>query len=55
MHDTHSAAQILGQSTRTLENYRRLEKGPSFIRKKNRIFYTQEALDEWLRENPRPK
>lgn len=42
-------AQALGHTERTLRNWRRLGIGPAYIRIGRKIFYSDSALESWLK------
>lgn len=47
------APTVIGVKRKTLQEWRRLGKGPQFIRVSNRIFYTYEDLIAFLATCPR--
>lgn len=44
------AAEYLGFSTSTLDNWRSLGKGPRYYKAGSRIFYIKSELDAWIHE-----
>lgn len=46
--DTGPAAEMLGLSDHTLENWRYLNKGPRYFRVGSRIKYDERDLEAWL-------
>jgi hypothetical protein len=51
--DRKNASLYLGLSVKTLATYKCNGTGPKFI-KRGRVFYFQNDLDEWLREDSAP-
>lgn len=45
------AAEYLLASENTLAQYRSEKRGPAYIKRGNRIVYTVEDLDAWMRSN----
>lgn len=50
--DTENAARYLGLSTKTLAMMRSAGSGPKFV-KRGRVFYYQNDLDDWLKQQPK--
>ena len=48
--DTAEAAAELGYSVHTLRNWRarKVDRGPAWIRRGKKIYYTRESLDEYM-------
>lgn len=44
-------ARVIKRSERTLETWRRLGGGPSFIRLGRRVLYAKSAVDAWIAAN----
>lgn len=49
--DTETAAAKLHISHRTLENWRANHKGPDYVKIGKRAFYSDEALEAFIRRN----
>jgi hypothetical protein len=49
-HSTRTAALYLGLSPRTLEKWRLLGQGPSYVKRGRRCLYRLEDLDAWAEE-----
>ena len=45
---TDEAAAYLRLSPRTLERYRVTGEGPAYVKLGRRVFYEEQALDDWL-------
>lgn len=45
--DSHEAAQRLGVSKRTIEDWRLRGCGPRYRKHGRRVFYTEQALETW--------
>lgn len=46
--DTNAAADYLGHSPGTLQNWRVTGSGPAFIKPSKKVFYRKQDLDKWL-------
>ena len=49
--DTKAAADYIGHSEGTLQNWRVTGGGPVFIKPRKKVFYLRKDLDEWLVRN----
>lgn len=49
--DTNAAADYIGHSPGTLQNWRVTGGGPVFIKPSRKVFYRKEDLDKWLEAN----
>jgi hypothetical protein len=45
----HQTAHALGHTARTLRNWRRLGIGPAYTKIGRKIFYSDSALESWLK------
>lgn len=50
LYDTPELAKYLGQSRRTLEDWRRDKKGPDYVRLPKGVRYRREDVRRWLEE-----
>jgi len=51
---TEKAAEYLGYSTGTLENWRMSNNGPKFYKPLGRVVYFKEDLDAWVKSEVKP-
>lgn len=49
--DTNAAADYIGHSPGTLQNWRVHGGGPAFLKPSKKVFYRKEDLDQWLEAN----
>lgn len=49
--DTNAAADYIGHSPGTLQNWRVTGGGPVFIKPSKKVFYRKKDLDKWLEAN----
>lgn len=47
---TEEAAAYLDYSTGTLENWRVTKNGPKYYKPKGKIYYYQDDLDKWIKQ-----
>ncbi len=48
---TRAAADYLGLAQRTIERWRLVHEGPTYLKLGRRVLYPRAALDEWCRAN----
>lgn len=49
--DTDQVAELLGKTTRAVENWRHFGGGPEFVRIGNEVKYRPEWIADWLEAN----
>ena len=50
---TEKAAEYIGYSVGTLENWRMKNIGPRFYKPRNKVYYYKSALDAWVKSKGR--
>lgn len=53
LYATPEAAPLMGQKPPTLEKWRCYRTGPEYVKLGGKVFYTEEAISNWIARNTR--